>query len=245
MFAFALPAPALAQTLQPADLVGTWVIPGDGKAWADSLQGKVLVDVLTLNADGSYLREMKRQEGDSLVAAWKTAAGEEAVGPSRWTLVGDTFQLRQDERFQPASYKVGLKEGRLALWNWDMWDEDRRDEKCAEFVYERFDASTPLTVPPPPQITINPADLVGTWGGAVQTRQWGTVIDSLFIGADYTVRMVHVGPADNVFINGTWALLPGDRLAGPYYFDPVRIYLKNGELFRCHQNYAVLKRAGP
>ena len=245
MLALVLPVPALAQTLKPADLVGTWVIPHDGKEWFDSLQGKLLVDVLTLNADGSYVREMKKKEGDSLVAAWQKT-GQEDKGPFRWSLAGDT--LRLDEKRPWDSHKVVLQDGRLLWWNWLMWDANRRDPKCAEFAFERFDASKPLAVPPPPPITIREADLVGTWVGTFDTKykNYGVVTDTLVIGADHTLRGVHLGPVDNANRKGIWALLSGDELTGPLgNIDRVRVYLQNGELVRCHYNYAVLKRVAP
>jgi len=79
----ALPAPALGQAKTSKDLVGTWAVFYNGPDWAtsvpyvvsaqspqewsNSLQGKLFVDFLTLNADGSYIRETKTKIGDSLV----------------------------------------------------------------------------------------------------------------------------------------------------------------------------------
>lgn len=245
-FVLTLPGPVLAQTLKPADLVGRWVIPHDGKDWADSLAGKLLVDMLTLDADGSYTRETKRKEGDSLVAMWTKAAGEADQGPFRWTLAADTLELRSGEGLNPASYRVGLKDRRLVFWNWYKWDAGRRDEKCADWAFQRLDSSKPLTLPPPPRITIDLADLVGTWAGTYDTKRWGVVTDTLIIGADSTLTTVHVGPSDDAHEKGTWALLPGDELSGPLgNIDRVKVYLQNGELVRCSGNYAVLKRVAP
>jgi len=241
-FVLVLPVPALAQTLKPADIVGTWVIPHDGKEWSDSLRGKLMLDMLTLNADGSYTREMKKKEGESLVSVWKKAAGTGDTVKLRWELVGDT--IRFDKSYD--SHRVVLKGGRLLWWTWDMWDSNRRYEQCADQVFERFDASKPLTLPPPPPITIQPADLVGTWAGRNEINErMGTVNDTLVIGADYTIRVVHVGPPDDVYVKGTWSLLPGDVLTNPWT-GRQKIVLQNGELIRCRSSYfALLKRIAP
>src|SRR5699024_6104117 len=86
----------------------------------------------------------------------------------RWSLAADTLRL-DDDRNTSITYKVVLKDGRLFLWNWLMWEEGRRDEKCAEKIFEHFEASTPLVVPPPLETTIPEAELVGTWAGTMET----------------------------------------------------------------------------
>lgn len=239
----AFPRPGLAQVLTPADLIGTWGMRLDGKIWADSLRGQLLIDMLTFNADGSYTRETKRKEGDSLVT-WRKPDDDSW---SRWKLTGDTLDLGRNNRFSNGfSRKVLLKDRRLFLWDWYTWNEGRRDEKCAEQAFERFEQSTPLTLPPPPRITIRSADLVGTWAGKFVNPVYGSITDTLVIGADHTLRSVHVGPADNAHEKGTWDLLPGDVLTGPLgNVAEMKIYLQNEELVRCSGNYPILKRVGP
>jgi hypothetical protein len=240
----ALPDPALAQALKPADLVGTWVIPQDGKQWADSLRGKILLDMLTLNADGSYTKGMNRYSGDSLVPTWQQREGQEGPGSSHWELTGDSLELGM-EGYNPSTYIVQLKDRRLIMWNKMMWDAGRHYEACADRIYERFDPAKRLTLPPP-QITVKPADLVGTWAGRIDTPDWGTVNDTLIIGPDHTLRSAHVGPADDAHSKGVWALLPGNILTGPMgNINEFKVLLHDGDLVRCHYNYAILKRLAP
>lgn len=241
----ALSGRALAQAPKPADLVGAWVIPQDGKQWADSLRGKVLLDLLVLNADGSYIKATKRYVGDSLVLAWGPRDDAEDPGSFHWTLTGDTLELGRDG-YNPSIQIVRLKDGRLFLWDELMWDAGRQFEACADRVYERFDPAKPPPPPPPPQVTVNPADLVGTWAGRIDTRNWGTVNDTLIIGPDHTLRSAHVGPADDAHSKGVWALLPGDILTGPMgNINEFKVLMHNGDLVRCHYNYAILKRLTP
>lgn len=243
---FAWSAEARAQVLKPADLIGSWVIPQDGKDWADSLRGTLLVDMLTLNADGSYVREMKRRAGDSLVAAWPKPADQDDGGPFHWELAGDTLQLTAGA-FNPALYRVTVKSRRLFLWDRTTWGAGLHHENCANLAFDRFDSVQSLTLPPPPPITIQPAELVGTWAGRLDLEGWGTINDTLVIGADYTFRVAHVGPPDDFYVKGTWALLPGDRLKAPGLTigSTEGIALQNGQLVRCGTNHAVLKRIAP
>lgn len=214
-FLFAFPALAWGQTVSSKDLVGTWVEVDDRARGA----------TLTLNADGSYSR-----------------AGKEG----RWKLTEDTLQLHIEE-YNPQESIVRLRGRRLLFWSPLMWEGGRDGEPCAESVYERSDPSGPPPSPLPPssETAIDPVDLVGTWAGSFESSQWGVVTDSLFIGADYTIKVMHLGPSDDVYITGTWALLPGNWFKGAYYFDPIKIYMQNGDLVRCHQNYPILKRVGP
>jgi hypothetical protein len=237
-------------------------------AWPNELgdSSNRRVDILTLNANGSYTWDHKRSAGDHLV----TVAGQTADtsgGPFLWDVVGDTLQLHQvaydaQQRRQakgefmrkalrynaPARYVFAVHGPRLHVWEWLLWQANRRDEKCSD-SFIRVDTSKPLVWPAPPARTINPADLTGTWAGTHQTFLWGTVTDTLIMGADHSLRAVHLGPYDTANRQGTWSLLPGDILEadtlGNALGGRLRVVLKNDTLIRCHPNYAILKRVAP
>jgi len=163
-------------------------------------------------------------------------------------LAADTLRFT-DDRNSSVTYKVVLRGERLLLWDRLLWEADRRDEKCAEKVFERFDASKPLTLPPPLQTTIPEADLVGTWAGTLATKHVGVVIDTLVIGADHTLRSVHYGwspqGARYFPVTSNWALLPGDEFTGWGLLGRYKIVLQNGDLMPCSPVRAVLKRVAP
>lgn len=240
----ALPVPALGQTIKPADLAGTWVAYRDGKEWGDSLQGKIAGTFMTLDAAGAYTIETKWKDG----ADWKTQRRTQAkAGSMNWTLIDDTLRVRNsDTSYHALNRRVELKGQRLLFWN--NWDTDarRRDEKCANEIYERFDPAKLPTPPPPPPSTIKPADLVGTW-----VAQWGNSItwtDSLTLGADQTVKGILRSPARRKpdIRNGTWELKPGDWLGGTGIGGlqgPVT--LQNGQLISCYPAVAVYTRVAP
>lgn len=248
-FVCALPAPAVGQAARAAELAGTWVLPHDGWEWADSLKGRLVLEVLTLNADGSYSSVMKKQDGDSLVNAW-TPSEPKSKDEQYWEVTGDTLWFRKnppDPNTYDPTFVFQRQNQRLLLWAQELWeaDEGRRDARCAQ-SWERFDPSKARLLPPRPQITLRPADLVGTWAGTVKTKRWGTVTDTLVIGADHSLRAVHYGPYDTANEKSNWAVMPGDYLTGRLgNIDHVKVVLHDGMLVRCLENYAVLRRVAP
>lgn len=243
--ALALPGPALGQAVPLTDLVGTWVWRRDGGEWFDSLKGQLVVTYLKVDPKGTFAYDGKIRKNDGEWHPW-------GIGWAKgsWFLAADTLRFT-DDRNASVSYKVVLKDRQLFLWDWLMWDANRRDKQCAAKVFEHFDASTPLTLPPPPQITIQPADLAGTWAGTFETKQLGTVTDTLIIGADHTLTSVHYGkghpwdPGDYFNTSSKWTLLPGDEFTGAGILGRYRIVLQNGELVPCSPIRAVLKRVSP
>jgi hypothetical protein len=257
-FVLALPRPALAQSIKPADIVGTWVFTRDGQEWSDSLKGQLLVTYLTINPNGTFAYEGKNKKNDGELRPW-------GVGWSKgsWSLAADTL-LFKDEKRPAISYKVVLKNGQLLLWVWLMWDTGRRVDVCAEKVFEHFDPSKPL--PLPPKITIKPEDLFGTWAGTAQTKYWGTVTDTFVIGADHGLFVADHGwpdlsthyhwdtvPGEKYtgtwpgYFSGSsqWELLPGDEFTGALYLGRFKIALQNGELIPCSPARPVFKRVKP
>jgi len=236
----ALHGPALGQAVRPTDLAGTWMWRRDGGELFDSLKGQLIVTYLKIDSKGTFAYDGKIRKPDGQWRAY-------GVGwpKGTWALATDTLRLTNN-RNSSAWYKVVLKEGRLLLWDWPMWDADRRAEKCAAKAFERFDASKPLTLPPLPQVTIQPTDLAGTWVGTFETRQWGTITDTL-VFFEQGLRGVHHGrnpfSSNNYYDFGGWRLLPGDELVGTRVLRP-RILLHNGELVFCSPFWPVLKRVG-
>lgn len=239
--------PALGQAVRPADLAGTWVYRRDGGAIADTLKGQLVVTSLKLDSRGTFAYDGKIKKNDG---AWQAYGIGWPKG--RWWLAADTLWFKQDRNFTtPYSFKVVLRDGRLLLWDWLMWGADRRDEQCAEKVFERFDASKPLVLPPLPQITIQPTELAGTWVGAFTSQRLGPVVDTLIIYPVDTMKSVHYGKGydwhsgNRMSVRGPWELVPGNKLNAPGILGTDRIILRNNEMVVCSPIRPVFKRVSP
>lgn len=258
-----VPMPALGQAIKPADLVGTWTThAGDGDSQpkflkqANALQGKIVGIIMAFDANGTYIKEYRWRDGQE----WRTSKLEPGMDNTKpdtgniWTLVGDTLQTRRAGT-HPYIQLVAVKGQQLFRWS----PNERREEKCAE-IWERFDPAKPLAISVPRASIIKPADLVGTWVGTLESKDSGSVIDSLTLGADNKATMTINGKlavatwkpgrgGGESSTTGTWELQSGDFLHGMLFLDQgsvgTVVTLKDGKLIPCNPKLPVFTRVAP
>ena len=91
VLALALPTPSLAQTIAPADVIGSWALKG-GKE-----------PTFTLRADSTFLRK----------SGTTTSDGDASDLKGRWRLVSDTLLIDPEGSTETRRRVLTLKDGQL------------------------------------------------------------------------------------------------------------------------------------
>jgi hypothetical protein len=148
----------------------------------------------------------------------------------RWGLHGDTLAVSEVSPGRWSSSRRIARQGEQLL----RYDQLCKNGDAVVDTLLRVDASKPLPPPvmPTRALTINPADLVGTWlDASVNSLNFATT-DTLTLRADSTwayIRVFDGKPVDRERKTGKWQLYPGDVLwLGGW--EAARIVLKDQQL---------------
>lgn len=194
------PIAVAAQTITPADLIGSWMRRPHWSTWgkADSLAVQELIQTY---GEDHIIRSQVRFNGEEM--RWADSVWH-------WALHGDTlitFSNAKDtlpkSRVPPGKIRIARQGDQLVVGV---------DAACGVDTVRRVDLAK---LPPPPTqkppITVDPGAAAGTWARS------GDHADTVVLAADKAARVVEYFDPPRAFRTktGKWELYPGDRVVIP------------------------------